>query len=150
MLLKIISTHIDWTLTIARVVLGAVFFAHGAQKLMGWFGGIGYGATMRTMTQGMGLPAVLAFSTIAGEFFGGAALVVGLLSRIAAFGIGTIMLAAVVMVHGRNGLFLDWSGNRKGHGIEFHLLAIGLAIVIIVQGGGALSLDGLFYHLMGA
>jgi putative oxidoreductase len=150
MLLKIISTHFDWTLTIARILLGVVFFAHGAQKLLGWFGGPGFRATMRGMQEHLHLPAILAFIAIATEFFGGAALIVGFFSRIAAVGIGVTMAMAILMVHGRYGLFLNWVGDREGHGFEYHLLAIALAILIIVRGAGAVSLDGLFYHWIGA
>jgi putative oxidoreductase len=128
-----------------RITLGVVFFAHGAQKLLGWFGGAGLKDTMRTMHQFLGLPIPVAFLAIATEFFGGAGLIVGLLSRLAALGIGVTMVAAILMVHGRYGLFLNWFGDRKGHGFEYHLLAIALAVVIIVRGSGALSLDHVLY-----
>ncbi len=81
------------------------------------------------------------------EFLGGLGLIVGLLSRVAAIGVCVTMLSAIVMVHGRNGLFMDWFGDRKGHGFEYHLLAIALAIAIVVRGSGAASLDRLFYVL---
>jgi putative oxidoreductase len=122
-----------------------VFFAHGAQKLLGWFGGAGVKDTMRTMHQFLGLPMPLAFLAIATEFFGGAGLIVGLLSRLAALGIGVTMVVAILMVNGRYGLFLNWFGDRKGHGFEYHLLAVALAVVIIARGSGALSLDRLLY-----
>ena len=149
MLLKVLSTNFDWTLTTARVLLGIVFFAHGAQQLLGWFGGAGLKATMRVMTDQDGLPAVAAFSAILTQFLGGAALIIGLFSRIAALGIAVIMLVAIVTVHARYGLFMNWFGDRKGHGIEYHLLAIALAIVIIVKGAGAFSLDGFFFQSTG-
>lgn len=145
MLLQILSTDSDWIQTVSRIILGVIFFAHGAQKLLGWFKGPGLKATMRTMTTHLGLPAVLAFGTVAAEFFGGVALIVGLLSRIAAAGIAAIMLFAILMVHGRYGLFLNWFGDRKGHGYEYHLLVIGLALVVMVRGSGAWSLDGFLY-----
>jgi putative oxidoreductase len=145
MLLQILSTDSDWIQTISRIILGVIFFAHGAQKLLGWFKGPGLEETMRTMKEHLGLPAILAFGAIAAEFFGGVALILGLLSRVAAAGIVVIMIFAIVMVHGRYGLFLNWFGDRKGHGYEYHLLAIGLAVVVIVKGSGALSLDGLLY-----
>ena len=90
-------------------------------------------------------PIPVAFLAVATEFFGGAGLIVGLLSRLAALGIGVTMVAAILMVHGRYGLFLNWFGDRKGHGFEYHLLAIALAVVIIVRGSGALSLDHVLY-----
>jgi putative oxidoreductase len=145
MLSNLFSTDPDWTQTILRTILGVVFFAHGAQKLLGWFGGPGLKSTLGTMHRQLGLPAPIAFLTVAAEFLGGLALIAGLLSRVAAAGIGVIMVAAIVMVHGRNGLFLNWFGDRKGHGYEYHLLAIALAVVIVVRGSGAASLDRLFF-----
>ena len=138
-------TNPDWIETLIRITLGVVFFAHGAQKLLGWFGGPGYKETMRTMHQFLGVPSPLAFLAIATEFFGGVGLILGLMSRVAALGIAVTMVVAIFMVHGRYGLFLNWFGDRKGHGIEYHLLAIALAAVIIVRGAGAVSLDRLLY-----
>jgi putative oxidoreductase len=137
---KLFSTSNDFTFTLARLVLGLVFFAHGAQKMLGWFGGYGFHGTMGFFTQ-MGIPAPLAFLAICAEFFGGLGLLVGFLSRIAALGIITNMLVAVVTVHRVNGLFMNWTGQQKGEGFEFHLLAIALAIIIVVKGSGALSID---------
>jgi len=136
-------TNPDWIETLIRITLGVVFFAHGAQKLLGWFGGPGYKETMRTMHQFLGVPSPLAFLAIATEFFGGAALIVGLFSRVAALGIAVTMVVAIFTVHVRYGLFLNWFGDRKGHGFEYHLLVIALAAVIIARGSGALSLDRL-------
>ena len=136
-------TNPDWIETLIRITLGVVFFAHGAQKLLGWFGGAGYKETMRTMHQFLGVPSPLAFLAIATEFFGGAALIVGLFSRVAALGIAVTMVVAIFTVHVRYGLFLNWFGDRKGHGYEYHLLVIALAAVIIARGSGALSLDRL-------
>jgi putative oxidoreductase len=104
---------------------------------------------MRTMHDHLGLPFPLAFVAVAIEFFGGMGLIVGLLSRVAAVGIGVTMLSAIVMVHGRNGLFMDWFGARKNHGYEYHLLAIALAVVLVVKGSGAVSLDRLLFNSMG-
>ena len=149
MLLSLFSTDSDWTLTIIRIALGVVFFAHGSQKLLGWFGGPGLKGTLHTMHQHLGLAIPLAFLAVAAEFFGGVGLIVGLLSRVAAVGIVVIMLVAIVMVHGRYGLFLNWFGDRKGHGYEYHLLAIALAAAVIVKGSGALSVDRLLYISIG-
>ena len=145
MLFDLFSTNPDWIQTIVRLILGIVFFAHGAQKLLGWFGGPGLKGTLRTMHEFIGLPVPLAFAAVLTEFFGGLGLIVGLLSRVAAIGIGVTMLSAIVMVNGRYGLFLNWFGDRKGQGYEYHLLAIALAAVIIVRGSGAMSLDRLIY-----
>jgi putative oxidoreductase len=146
MLTDLFSTDPDWTQTIIRLILGVVFFAHGAQKLLGWFGGPGLKSTIGMMHEHLGLPVPLALMAVAAEFLGGLGLIVGLLGRIAAAGIAFIMFAAIFMVHGRNGLFLNWLGDRKGHGYEYHLLAIALAAAIVGRGSGAASLDRLFFN----
>jgi putative oxidoreductase len=143
MILDLLSTNPDWTQTIIRMILGIVFFAHGAQKVLGWFGGPGLKEAIRGMHESVGLPAPLAFAAVATEFLGGLGLIAGLLSRVAAVGIAVTMLSAIVLVHGRYGLFLNWFGDRKGHGYEYHLLALALALAIIVRGSGAVSLDRL-------
>lgn len=150
MLLDLFSTNPDWLQTLIRITLGVVFFAHGSQKVLGWFGGPGLKETLRTMHEALGLPTPLALLAVAAEFLGGLGLMVGLLSRIAAVGICVIMLVAIVMVHGRNGLFLNWLGDRKGHGYEYHVLAIALAVEVVVRGSGAASLDRLVYRAIGA
>ena len=143
---ELFATNSDWTLTAMRVILGVVFFAHGTQKVFGWFGGPGLRETLRTMHDYLHLPIPLAFLAVMTEFLGGAGLIVGLLGRVAAIGICVTMLSAIVMVHGRNGLFMNWLGDRKGHGIEYHLLAIALAVVIVVRGSGAASLGRLYIY----
>ncbi len=138
---KLLSTSNDLTLTLVRLVLGIVFFAHGAQKMLGWYGGYGFKGTMGFFTQQMHIPAAFAFLAICAEFFGGLGLIVGLLSRIAAFGILCNMTVAVLTVHLANGFFMNWSGQQKGEGFEYHLLAAALLLVVLVKGAGALSLD---------
>ncbi len=138
---KLCSTSTDFTLTVVRLVLGLTFFMHGAQKMLGWFGGYGFHATMGFFTQQMGIPAPLAFLAICAEFFGGLGLLVGLLSRIAALGIIVNMLVAIATVHHVNGFFMNWTGQQKGEGFEYHLLAIALAIVVLIKGSGAVSID---------
>lgn len=138
---KIRATSNDWTLTILRLTMGVVFFAHGAQKALGWFGGYGFSGTMGFFTQQMHIPAVFAFLAICAEFLGGIGLILGLLGRVAAFGIACNMLVAVSMIHAKNGLFMNWTGQQKGEGFEYHLLALAIAFVLIVRGSGALSVD---------
>lgn len=145
MLLNLFSTDPDWTLTAIRVILGVVFFAHGTQKMLGWFGGPGLKETLRTMHEFLHLPVPVAFLAVTSEFLGGMGLILGLLSRLAAIGVCVTMLSAIVMVHGRYGLFMNWFGDRKGHGIEYHLLAVAGAIAIVVRGAGAASLDRFLY-----
>jgi len=138
---KLINTSGDPVITILRLVLGVVFFAHGAQKALGWFGGYGFSGTMGFFTNIMHIPAPLAFVAICAEFLGGIGLLLGLLGRVAAFGIAFNMLVAVLMVHWHFGLFANWAGNQKGEGIEFHLLALAIALAIMIKGSGALSID---------
>src|ERR1035441_4139494 len=138
---RLLGTSNDVALTSLRLVLGVVFFAHGAQKMLGWFGGYGFHGTMGFFTQQMGIPAPLAFLAICAEFFGGLGLLIGLLGRIAALGIIVNMLVAIATVHHVNGFFMNWTGQQKGEGFEYHLLAIALAIVVLVKGSGAISID---------
>src|SRR5580693_10438296 len=122
MVRKLFATDDNTATTILRLMLGVVFFAHGAQKMLGWFGGYGFSGTMGFFTGGLHIPAPLAFLAIAAEFFGGIGLLLGLLTRIAAFGITVNMLVAIFTVHLQFGLFANWAGTQKGEGIEFHLL----------------------------
>src|SRR5450759_3013839 len=141
MMKRLMGTSNDVSLTTLRVVLGVVFFMHGAQKMLGWFGGYGFHATMGTFTHYLGIPAPLAFLAICAEFFGGLGLLVGRLSRIASLGIMVNMLVAIATVHHVNGFFMNWTGQQKGEGFEYHLLAIALAIVVLIKGSGAVSID---------
>ncbi len=140
MLKRLMATSEDLSLTILRLVLGVVFFAHGAQKMLGWFGGYGFHGTVGFFEH-MGMPAPVAFLVICTEFFGGLGLIVGLLTRIAALGIGVEMIGAIFMVHLPNGFFMNWAGNQKGEGFEYHLLAIAIAAVLVLRGSGAWSAD---------
>ncbi len=138
---KIVNTSDDSTLTVLRLVMGIVFFAHGAQKVFGWFGGYGFNGTMGFFTQQLGIPAPFAFLAIMAEFLGGLGLIVGFLGRIAAFGIMCNMLVAVYMIHRHVGFFMNWSGSQKGEGYEYHLLALVIGLVILIKGSGAFSID---------
>jgi len=140
MLRRLLLTSDDLTLTIARLVMGIVFFAHGAQKALGWYGGPGYSATM-SYFEHSGIPAVFAFLAVAAEFLGGLGLIVGLLGRVAAFGIMCNMTVAFATVHVHNGLFMNWTGNKPVEGFEFHLLALALGLVLLVHGAGPFSID---------
>jgi putative oxidoreductase len=135
------ATNGGWTAFVLRLVLGVVMFAHGAQKVLGWFGGTTFVVTLNMFTQKMHMPLPLALLVIAAEFLGGLGLIVGLLTRIAAFGILCDMVGAIALVHWHNGLFMNWFGKQAGEGFEYHLLVIAICIALIVRGGGALSLD---------
>jgi putative oxidoreductase len=143
MLRKLTATSDDPVMTILRLVLGVVFFFHGAQKVLGWFGGYGFSGTMNFFTHNMGIPAVFAFLAIAAEFLGSLGLILGLLARVAAGGIIVNMVMAILMVHRANGIFMNWSGNQKGEGYEYHLLAIAIGLAVVIRGAGAFSVDRL-------
>ena len=138
---KLIGTSDSVAITVIRVVLGVVMFMHGAQKMLGWFGGYGLKGTMDFFTHQMHIPTVFAFLAIAAEFFGGLGLIVGLLGRVAAFGIGVNMVVAVLMAHHSYGFFMNWSGQQKGEGFEYHLLAIAISLAVMIEGSGAFSID---------
>jgi putative oxidoreductase len=141
MLRKLLATDNDLAPLVMRIVLGIVFFPHGAQKALGWFGGHGLSGTLDFFTQQMGLPLIAAVLVIAAEFLGSIGLVLGFFTRIAALGILSVMAGAVYLVHWQNGFFMNWMGNQQGEGFEFHLLAMGLALALILRGGGLASVD---------
>ena len=126
---------------ILRVTLGLVMFPHGAQKLLGWFGGFGFDGTMGFFTQKMGLPWIIAFLIIIGESFGSLGLLAGFLTRFAAASLAVIMLGAITMVHLPHGFFMNWGGQQQGEGYEYHLLVIGIAAALLITGGGRWSVD---------
>jgi putative oxidoreductase len=139
---RLLSTDRDRTLLFQRVLLGLIMFPHGAQKLLGWFGGYGYSGTMGFFTETMHLPAPLAFLTILAESLGAIGLVLGAGTRLAALGIVSVMLGAIFTTHIHVGFFMNWLGGQPGEGFEYHLLAIALAIPLVIRGAGALSVDG--------
>ena len=143
---NIMGTKNDPILAFLRIVLGVVFFAHGAQKMLGWFGGYGYTGTMGYFAS-IGIPSIFGTLAICAEFLGGLGLIVGFLSRIAALGIIVNMLVAIALVHKANGLFMNWGlaatgGVAAGEGYEYHLLAIAISVLILARGAGAFSIDG--------
>jgi putative oxidoreductase len=138
---KIIATMDSKTALLLRLTLGIVMFPHGAQKALGWFGGYGFEGTMGFFTQQMGIPAFFAFLAIMAEFAGSLALIFGFMTRVAAFGIFMNMLVATLMVHLPVGFFMNWNGQQQGEGYEYHLLAMGIAVTLMLRGGGKLSVD---------
>jgi putative oxidoreductase len=138
---KLIATVPDGAIAVIRIVLGLVMLGHGLQKTFGLFGGYGFKGTMGFFTGPMHIPAVFAFLAIAAEFAGGLGLIVGLLGRVAAFGVAVNMAVAVILVHLPVGFFMNWNGNLKGEGYEYHLLAIAMAVAILLRGSGAASID---------
>ena len=139
------QTNDSFSYWIPRIMLGCVIFPHGAQKLLGLFGGFGFTDTMTNFTQTAGLPWVIAFLIIMGESFGALGLIVGFCTRLSAFGLICIMVGAIIMVHSPNGFFMNWFGKQAGEGFEYHLLVIGTSIPLLISGGGKYSIDGLIY-----
>lgn len=135
---------------IFRVLLAAVMFPHGAQKALGWFGGFGFDGSMKFFTETMHIPAPLALLAITAEFLGPIALVLGLFSRVAAFGIGTTITVAALTVALPNGFFMNWFGNQKGEGFEYHILMAAIALAVVMQGGGKWALDSFVYRKLAA
>jgi putative oxidoreductase len=143
MIRKLVATDNDAGTALLRLVLGVIFFAHGAQKMLGWFGGYGFTGTMGFFTNVIHIPALFAFLAIAAEFFGGLGLILGFLTRIAALGIFTNMAVAIALVHHQFGFFMNWTGAQKGEGYEYHLLVLALTVFLMIHGAGAASIDRL-------
>jgi putative oxidoreductase len=143
MLKMLVKTETDYMVGLSRLVLGFLFFVHGSQLLLGWFGGFGLSGSMHFFTEQLGIPAVFAFLAIATQFFGGFLLIVGLVGRLAALTIICNMVVAVVKVHWQYGLFMNWFGTQKGEGFEYHLLVVTIGLLVVVRGSGAFSIDRL-------
>jgi putative oxidoreductase len=142
---RLFETDDSWLWTMQRLVLGVVFFAHGAQMALGWFGGPGLHRTLRALESG-GMPPLIAVLVILAQFLGSLCLIVGFFTRVAALGISAVMLGAIALVHSRVGFFMNWTGTLRGEGFEFHLLALALSVSLMVAGAGAWSIDGLLAH----
>jgi putative oxidoreductase len=137
----LLSTSDSWAIAIVRVALGVIFIGHGAQKVFGWFGGYGLKATAASFA-GLGIPVAVAYAVCIGELLGGIGLVFGLLTRPSGLAVIATMAGAIVKVHGRYGLFLNWAQTPgKGHGYEANLAYLAMALACLLAGGGALSVD---------
>ena len=133
-------TEDSLSLLLVRLALGIVMLSHGIQKTLGLFGGPGFSGTMGMFTS-QGMPALLAFLVILSESLGSLGLIVGFLTRVAAFGCASGMLGAIAMVHWQNGFFMNWFGKQAGEGFEYHILALGMALALLAGGGGKASVD---------
>ena len=138
---KIFKTNDDWAGFIARLTVGIMLFPHGAQKMLGMFGGYGFTGTMGFFTNTMHLPWILGFLVVIIEFVGSLSLIIGFASRIWSVLIIMLMLGIIFTSHIDNGFFMNWSGTQKGEGYEFHLLVIGLSLVTLINGSGKYSAD---------
>jgi putative oxidoreductase len=140
---QLFYTDNAWTGLVLRLTLGLVMFPHGAQKLLGWYGGFGFAGTMGFFTETMHLPWIVAFLVVVGESFGSIALLLGLLTRFTAASFIVIMLGAITTAHLPNGFFMNWFGKQQGEGYEYHLLVIGIGLALVITGAGKWSVDRL-------
>lgn len=140
MLKKLFYTDNNAITPILRLVLGLVIFPHGAQKTLGWFGGYGFSATLQFFSQQMHIPGILAFLVILTESLGALCLMLGLVTRIWA-GLLTVIMLVAINMHSANGFFMNWNGTQKGEGFEYHLLVIGITLVLMIKGAGRWSAD---------
>jgi putative oxidoreductase len=141
MIKKLFATDGSLSGTILRVALGAAMLPHGAQKLLGLFGGAGFNASMKWFESNFHVPALLALAAILAESVGAVALVAGFFTRLAALAVAVDMAVAVYLIHWKIGFFMNWMGNQKGEGFEYHILAIAIGLALTVKGGGRWSVD---------
>ena len=141
-LTRILSTDRSVSPVVLRVALALVMFPHGAQKLLGWFGGYGFSGTMDFLTAQVGLPWVAALLVVLLESVGPLLLLAGLGTRVVAAGFAAIMVGAIATVHAPHGFFMNWYGAQQGEGFEYHLLVIGMSLALVVAGAGRWSVDG--------
>jgi putative oxidoreductase len=134
----------DPVATIIRLTVALVLFPHGAQHVLGWFGGYGFQGTLGWMTGTLGFPAAFAVAALVTEIAAPFALLLGAGGRLAALGVIGLMLGAL-STHVANGFFMNWFGTLPAgsEGFEYHILMIALAVVVAVRGSGAWSVDGL-------
>jgi len=138
---KLLRTIDSFGPTFLRLTLGGVILIHGLQKTTNLFGGHGFAETVKMFTESMKIPYALALAAIITESAGAVCLIIGFLTRIWALGMVILMAVAIYKVHLPNGFFMNWMGNQKGEGIEYHILAIGMGLALMALGGGSASLD---------
>ena len=141
MIKRMLNTDSNWGALIARLTLGIVLFPHGAQKMLGWFGGYGFESTVDVFMNQMHLPWFVAFAVIIIEFYGSVFLILGLGSRIWSLAIIGLFTGIIYTTHLDHGFFMNWFGNQAGEGYEYALLIIGIALAVLINGGGKYAVD---------
>ena len=135
------------SLLLLRVPLGVILMAHGSQKLFGLFGGQGVSATLKTFEEKMGIPPIFTILAMIAEFGGGLGVLVGCLTRLSALGIASVMVVAIYKVHLVNGFFMNWYCQPgRGHGIEYNIALLGMALSLVFTGGGKWSVDKMLWR----
>src|SRR5262245_15742346 len=143
----LLETSPTWAIAVVRVTLGVIFFAHGAQKVFGWFGGYGLKGTTGYF-RSIGLPLPVAYLVCFFELLGGIGLILGLLTRLASLAVIIVMIGAITKVHLKNGFFINWELTAgKGHGYEANLAFTAMAVACLIAGGGSLALDRLLVRI---
>jgi putative oxidoreductase len=139
----LLKTNASPALVFIRLALGIVIFAHGAQKVLGWFGGAGYAETLDIFTKKLMFPDWMVVLLMVIEFLGSLGLIIGLLTRLSALGIGISMIVCANLFHVQNGFFMNWYGQQKGEGIEYHILVLGMCLALLIHGGGSWATDSI-------
>ncbi|MDW3210617.1 MAG: DoxX family protein [Reichenbachiella sp.] len=141
MMNKILITESNWGALAARLTLGIVLFPHGAQKMLGLFGGYGFTGTMDAFTNQMHLPWIVALAVIMIEFFGSISLLIGFASRLWSLAVAGLFIGIIFTTHLEHGFFMNWFGNQAGEGYEYALLVIGIAVAVLINGSGKYAID---------
>lgn len=145
-----ISTQHDYICFMLRVVAGLIILPYGLQKIFGWFpplgGGIGIEGTIADF-KAKKLPALIAWLVIIAQVFGSIGLIIGCLGRVAALG-NFIIFASAIFVHAPDGWSMNWTGRKKGEGVEYFILLLSILFVIILKGSGAWSVDYWLFHFI--
>jgi putative oxidoreductase len=140
------KNNASMALLFIRLALGIVVFAHGAQKVLGWFGGAGFGKTIEIFTMQLGYPLWIVLLLMFIEFGGSIGLMLGLMTRLSALGIAASMIVCAYQSHIQNGFFMNWFGQQAGEGVEYHLLVLGMCFALMAQGGGNMAMDRALPH----
>ncbi|MBI3266165.1 MAG: DoxX family protein [Chlamydiae bacterium] len=136
----------QWGLLWMRLALGMIFIAHGCQKVFGLWGGHGLSQTVAFINQNLGIPVPWAYAAAFTELLGGVSVLLGLLTRLGALGLASVMAVAIYKVNWANGFFMNWFNTPNvGHGIEYSLALIGLSWGLVFAGPGCFSLDTLLF-----
>ena len=143
MISKMLNTESNWGTLLARLTLGIVLFPHGAQKMLGWYGGYGFAGTMDAFMHQMHLPWIVALAVILLEFFGSIFLILGFASRVWSLAFAGLFVGIIFTAHLKHGFFMNWYGNQTGEGFEYALLIIGIALAVLVNGSGKYAVDKL-------